>query len=47
MPTKWIAWQQVASLIQADDGVRLLLSVEQLVDVAVSMQIRLPISSNT
>lgn len=36
MLPKWIAWQQVASLIQADDGVRLLLSVEQLVDVAVS-----------
>jgi len=36
VPTKWIAWQQVASLIQADDGVRLLQAIEQLVDVAVS-----------
>ena len=36
MLPKWITWQQVASLIQADDGIRLLLSVEQMVDVAVS-----------
>lgn len=33
---KWIAWHQVASLIQADDGARLLQATEQLFDVAVS-----------
>ncbi len=38
MPTKWIAWQQVAPLIQADDGVRVLQAVEQLVDVAITSQ---------
>ncbi|WP_237729384.1 sigma-54-dependent Fis family transcriptional regulator [Schlesneria paludicola] len=36
MTAKWIAWQQVTSLIQADDGVRVLQAVEQLVDAAVS-----------
>lgn len=35
MLPKWIAWQQVASLIQADDGARLLQLIDQLVDVAV------------
>jgi Nif-specific regulatory protein len=34
--TKWIVWQQVTSLIQADDGARLLQAAEQLFDVAVS-----------
>ncbi len=36
MSTKWIVWQQVTSLIQADDGARLLQAAEQLFDVAVS-----------
>ena len=36
MSTKWIAWQQVAQLLQADDGVRVLQAVEQFVDAAVS-----------
>ena len=36
MSTKWITWQQVPSLIQADDGVRVLQVIEQLVGVAVS-----------
>ena len=36
LSTKWITWQQVASLIQADDAARVLQAVEQLVDVAVS-----------
>ena len=35
VPTKWIAWQQVTSLLQADDTARILQSVEQLVDVAI------------
>ena len=34
--TKWIMWQQVASLIQADDGARLLQAADQLFDVAIS-----------
>ena len=36
MSTKWIAWQHVAQSIQADDGVRILQAVEQLVEAAVS-----------
>ena len=36
MTAKWIAWQQVPSQIQADDGVRVLQAVEQLVDAAVA-----------
>lgn len=36
MSTKWISWPQVPTLIQADDGVRVLLTVEQMVAVAIS-----------
>ncbi len=35
MSTKWILWQQVAQSIQAEDGLRVLQAVEQVVDQAV------------